>query len=114
MSVLISAISYLFDAYPPQGTLSALTAAACVRLALAGVLPLVIVQMILGLTGAWAYSVFGFVAAAMVPLPWLLFRFGPGLRANSTYGFGAMAVQSDIPEQAMKDMSNRDSLHSNV
>ena len=114
MSVLISAISYLFDAYPPRGTLSALTAAACVRLALAGVVPLVIIQMILGLTGAWAYSVFGFIAAAMVPLPWLLFGFGSRLRASSKYGFGAIAMQSDMAGHAMKDVSGMSSSQSNV
>lgn len=39
-----SSIAYLFDAYTPPGTLSALTAAACFRLAMAGFLPLVIIQ----------------------------------------------------------------------
>lgn len=43
-SVLISLVSYLFDAYPPAGTLSALTAAASLRLVLAGLIPLVILQ----------------------------------------------------------------------
>ncbi|KAI9730767.1 MAG: hypothetical protein M1835_003552, partial [Candelina submexicana] len=50
LMVLISLISYLFDAYPPRGTLAALTAAASLRLVLAGFLPLVIIQMIQGLT----------------------------------------------------------------
>lgn len=40
---LIGMVSYLFDAYPPQATLSALTIVACSRLLLAGVIPLVIV-----------------------------------------------------------------------
>lgn len=44
LSVLISLITYLFDAYPPAGTLAALTAAACTRIAVAGIVPLVIVQ----------------------------------------------------------------------
>ncbi len=44
MSIIISSISYLFDAYPPRATLSALTAAASFRLVLAAVLPLVIIQ----------------------------------------------------------------------
>ena len=43
-SVLTSAISYLFDAYPPRNTLSALTAAACFRIFLAGVIPLFVIQ----------------------------------------------------------------------
>lgn len=42
-SVLTSAISYLFDAYTPRGTLSALTAAACFRIILAGLIPLFII-----------------------------------------------------------------------
>ena len=43
-SVLTASISYLFDAYPPRNTLSALTAAACLRLFLAGLIPLFIIQ----------------------------------------------------------------------
>ena len=85
MSMLISAISYLFDAYPPRGTLAALTAAASLRLLLAAVIPLVIIQMIMGLTGGWAYSTFGFISAAMIPLPFFLFKFGPRLRERSKY-----------------------------
>ena len=42
-SVLTSSISYIFDVYPPQGTLSALTAAACFRLVMAGLIPLFII-----------------------------------------------------------------------
>jgi DHA1 family multidrug resistance protein-like MFS transporter len=101
MSVLISAISYLFDAYPPRGTLSALTAAACTRLACAGIVSLFIIPMIMGLTGAWAYSLFGFISAAMVPLPWLLFRFGPTLRARSNYGAGTALMQGKVTGQKM-------------
>ncbi|KAI9891785.1 MAG: hypothetical protein M1814_002350 [Vezdaea aestivalis] len=85
MSILISAISYLFDAYPPLGTLSALTAAACLRLIVGGIIPLVIIQMIMGLTGAWALSLFGFIAATLMPTPFLLYHFGARLRANSRY-----------------------------
>ena len=42
-SVLTSIISYLFDAFPPRGTLSALTAAACFRIIMAGLIPLFII-----------------------------------------------------------------------
>ena len=37
-------MAYLFDAYPPRGTLSALTAAASFRVVMAGLIPLVIIQ----------------------------------------------------------------------
>ncbi|KAI9699555.1 MAG: hypothetical protein M1820_007186 [Bogoriella megaspora] len=49
--VIISLIPYIFDAYLPQGTLSALTAMACFRLAMAGVVPLVILQFFMNATG---------------------------------------------------------------
>ncbi|KAI9716228.1 MAG: hypothetical protein M1812_005453 [Candelaria pacifica] len=86
LMVLISLVSYLFDAYPPRGTLSALTAAASLRLILAGFLPLVIIQMIKGLTGAWAFSLLGFISAACIPIPFMLFKWGATLRSRSRHG----------------------------
>ena len=93
--VLTSAISYLFDAYPPAGTLSALTAAACFRLVLAGLIPLVIIQMIMGLSGAWAVSTFGFISAALMAVPVIVLVFGAKLRARSRYNAmtGGMMMQ---------------------
>ncbi|KAI4131723.1 MAG: hypothetical protein LQ347_002860 [Umbilicaria vellea] len=93
VSVLNSAVPYLFDAYPPAGTLSALTAAASFRLVLAAVLPLVIIQMFQGLTGAWALSTFGFISATMLPLPWILFIWGSTLRARSPYNREMVALE---------------------
>ena len=108
-SSLTSAISYLFDAYPPRGTLSALTAAACCRLFLAGLIPLFIIPsmpsqlaqnelerafanpclsfplVIMDLTGGWAYSTFGFISAALMFIPWMIFFFGSHLRCKSPY-----------------------------
>ncbi|KAI9810445.1 MAG: hypothetical protein M1826_003614 [Phylliscum demangeonii] len=83
--VLISLISYLFDAYPAAGTLSALTTAACLRLLFAAVFPLFIIQMITRLTGAWALSLFAFLACVFAPIPFALYRWGAGLRARSRY-----------------------------
>lgn len=40
----IGLVAYLFEAYPPRNTLSALTAGACTRVTLAGVISLVIIQ----------------------------------------------------------------------
>ena len=33
----------------------------------------------------WATSLFGFVAIALMPVPWVLFKWGPKIRANSHY-----------------------------
>ena len=86
MSILTALISYIFDAYPAKGTLSALTLMASTRIAFAAWLPLVIIQDIMGIQGKWAYGVFGFIAVAMIPIPLILFRFGPSLRARSRHG----------------------------
>ena len=34
---------------------------------------------------SWAVSVFGFVTLALIPIPWVLFKFGPTIRAKSRY-----------------------------
>ncbi|KAG8525999.1 uncharacterized protein KY384_000761 [Bacidia gigantensis] len=88
---LTSIISYLFDAYPAPGTLAALTAAACFRIILAGLIPLVIIQMIMGLTGAWAVSTFAFIGAVGMGVPWVLYFFGAGMRRRSVYAAREMA-----------------------
>src|SRR5271163_2210031 len=103
----IAFISYLFDAYPARGTLSALTTAACLRIICAGWLPIVILQskqwkspplaseltlilVFTGLTPAWALSTFGFIAVAMIPIPFVVFVFGARLRARSKYAGDGM------------------------
>lgn len=83
--MVISYVPYLFDAYPPAGTLSALTTAACMRILLAALIPLGILQMFARLTGAWALSVFGFIGLLFMPIPFVLFFFGKKLRKSSRY-----------------------------
>ena len=41
--------------------------------------------MITNLTGGWAYSTFGFISGALIPVPWILYKFGARLRAASKY-----------------------------
>jgi MFS transporter, DHA1 family, multidrug resistance protein len=96
MSVLTSLISYLFDAYPPAGTLSALTAAASFRLICAAIVPIFILDMFANLTGAWALSTFGFISAAMIPIPLALYKFGADLRARSKYSGGMTTVEVEM------------------
>ncbi|KAI4225211.1 MAG: hypothetical protein L6R36_004075 [Xanthoria steineri] len=91
MSVLTGLVSYIFDAYPAKGTLSALTVMATGRILCAAWLPLVIIPMIMGIQGKWAYSVFGFIAAAMMAVPLILFIFGARLRSRSRHGVPVMS-----------------------
>jgi MFS transporter, DHA1 family, multidrug resistance protein len=90
--VLISFISYLFDAYPPAGTLSGLTAAACFRISCAGIVPIFILDMLETLAGAWTFSIFGIISAVMASFPFVLFWFGPDWRSRSKYGGGWTSV----------------------
>ena len=44
------------------------------------------IAVITNLTGGWTYSTFGFISAALIPIPWILYRSGARLRAGSKYG----------------------------
>lgn len=88
--------------------------AASLRLVFAAWLPLVIIQsrhaqtpthnstcnsnrfckVITNITGGWAYSVFGFISIPMLPVPFILFKWGPQLRRRSRYGPGMMMGNS--------------------
>ncbi|KAK3614882.1 hypothetical protein LTR56_026948 [Elasticomyces elasticus] len=84
-SIIISIVPYLFDAFPPAGTLTALTSAAAGRILFAGFLPMVILYDITALNPKWAFGIFGFISIAMWPIPFLLFRYGATWRAKSRY-----------------------------
>lgn len=98
---LIAFVSYLFDAFPAQGTLSALTAAACARVASAGWVCLVILISITNIGGGWTYSIFGFIFVALLPWPFVLYFFGEKLRAKSRLN-RMVAAQASAEEPAEK------------
>lgn len=83
--IIFSLIPYLFDAYPPAATLSALTAAASGRILFAGALPLVIIQDFTDIGGGWALSIFGFISVAMWPIPFVIYRYGRIWREKSRF-----------------------------
>lgn len=83
--IIFSLVPYLFDAFPPAATLSALTAAATGRILFAGALPLVILQDFAGIGGNWALSLFGFISIALWPVPFVLFRYGKIWREKSSF-----------------------------
>lgn len=94
---LISFISYLFDAYPPAGTLSALTCAASFRLICAGIVPIFILNMITNLGGTRTYAIFGILSAIMHLVPDILYFFGAKIRARSPYTEGGMTtLQAEV------------------
>ena len=83
--VFCSCALYLIDTYGPLLGASAMAANGLLRYGLGGVFPLFTVQMYHKMGIDWATSFFGFVTIALMPIPWVLFKFGPKIRAKSGY-----------------------------
>ena len=67
---------------------SALAANGFLRYSFGAVFPLFTVQMYERLGIQWAGSLLGFVSIALMPVPWVLYKWGPAIRAKSAYGGG--------------------------
>ena len=103
--ILISIVTYLFDAYSPAGTLAALTAAAVSRILLAGIIPLVILQDFTFITGAWALSIFGFIGIGAAIIPYVIYFLGPRMRMRSRYmDFSVVEDKGMMGSMAMHGM----------
>ncbi|KAF9524091.1 major facilitator superfamily domain-containing protein [Crepidotus variabilis] len=76
--------NYIVDAYLPVAA-SALAASTVVRSLFGAAFPLFAGKMYEGLKPQWASTLLGFIALLMIPIPFVLQRFGPRLRASSKY-----------------------------
>lgn len=76
--------AYLVDAFPNTAA-SALAAGALFRSIGGAVLPLAGVPMYDKLGLGWGNTMLGLMAAATVPVPFLLLRFGERIRTNSRF-----------------------------
>lgn len=76
---------YFIDVYGPLNGASAMAANGVARYGMGAVFPLFTVQMYERLGVAWATSLLAFVSVAMLPIPWVFFRFGEGVRGRSRY-----------------------------
>lgn len=56
-----------------------------VRYTMAAVFPLFTYQMYEKLGVGWATSLLAFISLAMLPIPWLFYKYGPKIRAKSSY-----------------------------
>ena len=80
--VYLGLFSYIVDTYLASAA-SALAATVICRSLFGAVFPLFADRMFRVLTPRWAGSLLGFVALAMAPIPFVLRRYGPVLRARS-------------------------------
>ena len=76
------------DAYQALNGASAVAANGLLRYGFGAAFPLFTLQMYERMGIAWASSLLGFVSIALMPLPWLLQRWGPHLRRRSAYEMG--------------------------
>ncbi|OAP57451.1 MFS transporter, DHA1 family, multidrug resistance protein [Fonsecaea erecta] len=83
LCIFISAISYLVNIYGPTFGASATAANAFARYGFAAAFPLFAVQMYENLGTGKATSILGACSVAMVPIPWVLYRWGPYIRSRS-------------------------------
>jgi hypothetical protein len=81
--VFCSCVLYLIDTYGSLAGASAAAANGMLRYVLGAVFPLFTIQMYGRLGIAWATSLLGFVTIALLPIPWVLYKFGPKIRARS-------------------------------
>ncbi|KAJ7777218.1 MFS polyamine transporter [Mycena metata] len=82
--VYLSVFSYLADCYGPFAS-SALAGQSLCRNILATVFPLFTAQMFSTLGYKWANTMFALIATVMVPIPFVLFFYGPAIRARSKF-----------------------------
>ncbi|KAK3073761.1 hypothetical protein LTR53_004341 [Teratosphaeriaceae sp. CCFEE 6253] len=85
LCVFMSAAMYLIDVYGPMNGASAMAANGLARYGLGAAFPLFTFQMYQRLGIDWATSLLGFISLAMLPIPFVFFKFGPTIRAKSRY-----------------------------
>ncbi|GAP87846.1 putative major facilitator superfamily [Rosellinia necatrix] len=83
--VYSSGALYIMNSYGALHGASALSANSLLRYAAGGAFPLFIVQVFTALGIGWASSLLGFVSVALVPIPWVLFKYGDRIKARSQY-----------------------------
>jgi len=79
--------TFLVDAYPLYAA-SALAANSFARSSFAAAFPLFGVQMYESLGDQWATSLLGFLALAMMPFPYIFFKYGKRIRGRSRFASG--------------------------
>lgn len=85
LCVFISLCLYLIDTYEALTAASAIAASSLLRYLLGSTFPLFTITMYERLGIGWATSVMAFLSVCMIPIPWVLYRWGPKIRAASSF-----------------------------
>ncbi|KAF9525113.1 MFS polyamine transporter [Crepidotus variabilis] len=90
--IYLSVFSYLADCYGPFAS-SALAGQSLARNLAGTAFPLFTQQMYRNLTFKWANTLFGCIAALMIPIPFVLFLYGPSIRSRSRFSRAVMEAE---------------------
>ncbi|RMZ89164.1 hypothetical protein DV736_g3604, partial [Chaetothyriales sp. CBS 134916] len=82
-TIFQAALNYLVDTFQMYAA-SAVAANTFLRSCFAGAFPLVVTPLYHNLGVPWGSSIFGFFAVAMIPIPFLFYKYGKSLRAKTT------------------------------
>ncbi|KAL7786494.1 major facilitator superfamily transporter [Trichoderma afarasin] len=85
LCLFTGSLQYLIDTYQGMTIASAVSANSLARYVLSGAFPLFTTQMYRNLGIGWASSLLGFFAVALLPVPWIFFKFGKLIRLKSRY-----------------------------
>ncbi|QIX02210.1 hypothetical protein AMS68_007727 [Peltaster fructicola] len=83
-TIFQGALNYLIDTFLSKSA-SAIAANTFVRSVLAGSFPLFLTYQLYGIGVGWGLSVYGFIAAALLPVPYVFFIYGARIRAHGAY-----------------------------
>ncbi|KZV65936.1 MFS general substrate transporter [Peniophora sp. CONT] len=97
--IFFTLFNYIVDTYLFAAA-SALSANTIVRSVFGAVFPLFARQMFEGMNPRWACTLLGCFAALMIPIPFILIKYGPKLRARSRF---APDLPSGVPEKAPQE-----------
>lgn len=95
-TIFQAALNYLIDTFQRYAA-SAVAANTALRSAFAAAFPLFITPMLHSLGIGWGISIFGFIAVAMIPIPYLFYSFGKRIRAR-----GFWSRESVYPDERAK------------
>lgn len=85
LTIVTAVAMYLVDTYQAMTSASAVAASGLLRYIFGAAFPLFTIQMYERLGISWATSLLAFITVALMPIPWVLFKFGDSIRARSSY-----------------------------
>ncbi|KZP11098.1 MFS general substrate transporter [Athelia psychrophila] len=95
-TIYVAVFTYLADCYGPFAS-SASAGQSLLRNLMGMAFPLFTQQMFAALTYKWANTLFALIAVLMIPIPFVLFFYGPRIRARSKFTSQLMKKEAQAP-----------------